>query len=208
MSIGASAAVTTYTDETSFQTALTGGFTLANLDAAPLNADDSVPAGDPGFLSLGIDVITPTTIADGQAHQIPKPGRDRLIANGTNSPTILNDFAFNFTSPQNGVGALPNVLDGIGDGGHVRIFSGPNLTGALLGVADFGTPTGSFGGIISDELIGSVEITCEFDGDLKCGIYDLQFGTTSVIPLPAALPAMISALLALSMTGRFSPRAR
>ena len=56
-----SAAVVTYTDESTFQAALTGSFTLANLDAAPF-ATGPVPASDANFLSLGIDVLTPTEI--------------------------------------------------------------------------------------------------------------------------------------------------
>lgn len=172
-----------FTSEASFQNALTGGFTVANLDAPPLTADELVPVNDPQFLSLGLEVLTPTSILTNQASQIPKAGRTRLLANGVNSPTILDNFAFNFTTPQNGVGALPNVFQGIGDGGRIRVFSGLDLTG-FLGEAAFGSPTGSFGGIISDQQIRSVEITCEFDSDLRCGIYDIQFGT---VPEPTTL---------------------
>ncbi|MEM7468167.1 MAG: hypothetical protein AAF387_14930 [Pseudomonadota bacterium] len=184
------AAVSTYTDELDFQSALFN-VTIANLEIAPLSADDLVPASDPEFLSLGIDVITPTSILGGQASQIPKPGRDRLILNGAGS--IGANFAFNVTSPQHGVGALPNVFNGIGDGGHIRIYSGPNLTGNFLGQVNFGTPTGSFGGIISTDPFSSVEITCEFDADLRCGIYDLQIGSTPV-PLPGGAMLMLSAV--------------
>lgn len=195
-----SAAVVPYTDEITFQAALTGSFTLANLDAAPFAAGP-VAASDVNFLSLGIDVLTPTTILSSQAFQIPKPGRDRLLANGTGNANIGADFAFDFVTPQNGVGALPNVFSGIGDGGHIQIFSGLNLTGVLLGEADFGTPTGSFGGIISDQVFRSVQITCEFDPDLNCGIYDLQFGTVSAVPLPAAFPLFAGGLGLLGLLG-------
>ena len=177
------AVLMSFTSETDFQNALNGGFTLANLDAAPLTADELVPLNDPQFVSLGLEVLTPTSILTNQESQIPKVGRTRLLANGANSPTILDDFAFNFTTPQNGVGALPNVFQGIGDGGRIRIFSGLDLTG-FLGEAAFGSPTGSFGGIISDQLIRSAEITCDFDPDLRCGLYDIQFG---IVPEPATL---------------------
>jgi hypothetical protein len=199
-----SAAVVTYTDESAFQTALTGSFTLANLDAAPFSAG-AVSAGDAAFLSLGIDIVTPTTILNGQAFQLPKPGRDRMLVNGTGNGLISADFTLNFTAPQSGVGALPNVNNNIGDGGHIRVYSGLNLTGALLGEADFGVPTGSFGGITSDLGIRSVQITCEFDPDLDCGIYDLQFGTVAggpiVVPIPAALPLFATALVGLGVIG-------
>ena len=199
-----SAAVLTYTDESAFQTALTGTFTLANLDSAPFSAG-AVSAGDASFLSLGIDIVTPTAILDGQSNFIPKPGRDRRLVNGTGNGLISADFTFNFTDPQSGIGALPTVANSVGDGGHIRIYSGLNLTGALLGEADYGVPTGSFGGIISDLGIRSVQITCEFDADLDCSLYDLQFGTVAggptVVPTPAAFPLFATALVGLGVIG-------
>ena len=193
----ASATVVSYTDELTFQAAMTGSFTLANLDNAPFTTG-TVSPNDANFLLLGIDVITQTSIVDGQAFQISKPGRDRLLLNGSGS--IGADFAFDFLTPQNGVGVLPNV----GDGGRIRIFSGLNLTGTLLGEANFGAPAGSFGGISSDQAFRSVQITCDFDPDFKCGLYDLQFGTSaplSVVPLPAALPLFGSGLAFMGFMG-------
>jgi hypothetical protein len=198
------ATVVTYTDESTFQAALLGNFTLANLDAAPFGAGP-VATHDATFLSLGIDVLTPTAILDSQAFQIPKPGRDRMLVNGTGNGLIGADFTFNFTTPQNGVGVLPNVNNGIGDGGHIRIYSGLDLTGTFLGEADLGVPTGNFGGIISSQSIRSVQITCEFDPDHDCGLYDLQFGAT---PLPGTLPLFATGLAGLGMIGWLRKRAR
>jgi hypothetical protein len=195
------AATVTYTDESAFQAALSGNFTLANLDVAPFSAGP-VAAHDAAFLSLGVDVLTPTQILDGQSNYIPKPGRDRRLRYGTGSG-FSADFAFNFTNPQNGIGVLPTVANNVGDGGHIRIYSGLNLTGVLLGEADLGVLTGSFGGIITDQGIRSVQITCEFDSDLDCSLYDLQFGTT---PLPPTLPMLATALAGLGAIGWWRKR--
>jgi hypothetical protein len=85
----------------------------------------------------------------------------------------------------NGIGAFSNNIDF----GRIRAFSEPNLQGTFLGQVQFGP--GSFGGLISDVLIQSVQFTCDFNADLRCGVYDIQFGTVandvSAVPEPASL---------------------
>jgi hypothetical protein len=85
----------------------------------------------------------------------------------------------------NGIGAFSNNIDF----GRIRAFSEPNLQGTFLGEVQFGP--GSFGGLTSDVLIESVQFTCDFNTDLRCGVYDIQFGTfdtdVSAVPEPASL---------------------
>lgn len=187
------AASVSYTNETDFQTALNGSFTLVNLDAAPLathasgyRVEDAGPASD--FATLGIDFINANAqVVGSQAFQIPKAGRDRLILNG---PSFNGNIAFDFVTAVNGIGAWSNYIDG----GHIRAYDGLGLTGNLIGEADL--DGGSFGGLISSGLIQSAEITCEFNGDLKCGVFDIQFGTTlSAVPVPATVWLLGSALV-------------
>lgn len=181
----ASAAVTTYTSQSAFQTALTDSFTLVGLDAAPFNAGStlsalSVPLAAAGLVSVGADA----PIFAGQNYQSPG-SQDRMIANGSAFGGLV---MFNFTGLVHGVGAVSNNIDY----GRVRIFSGANGTGALLGQAQFGPgeTNGGFGGLISTTAIGSVQFTCDYNSDNACGIYDVQFGATAV-PEPAAWGLMI-----------------
>lgn len=173
--------VTTFANEANFQNELSN-FTLINLDAPPLSlhssgyrVEDTAPAAD--FANLGIDFKNfNSQVLAGQSGQIPKAGRDRLFTHGA---AFGGEIEFDLFSPVNGVGALSNN----GDGGRVIGFdsSGNQIAEASLG-------SGAFGGFVSTELIHSVKITCEFNGDLACGIYDIQFGTTSSpVPEPTTL---------------------
>jgi hypothetical protein len=189
------AAVITYSDQAAFQAALDGSFTLANLDAGTLGSlatpyfvEDLGPAA--AFASLGMDFISfNAQVVAGQDFQIATPNRDRLIVNGAG---FGGEVAINFVVGVNGVGALSNI----GDGGRVRAFSGENLGGVLLGEVQFG-PGASFGGLTSTDLIRSVQLTCDFNADLRCGIYDIQFGTFAV-PEPSSLALAALALAALN----------
>ena len=172
----ASAAITTYSDQATFEASLTGSFSLANLDDQPLvsfvppyNVEDAGPAA--AFATLGIDFQTfNPLVVSGQAFQILVPGRDRLIINGASSSTGGN-IIIDLIDPVDGVGAWSNL----GDGGRIRAFSGPGLSGTFLGEADM--LSGAFGGLISTDPIRSVEITCDFNFDLICGVIDIQHGT-------------------------------
>lgn len=191
----ASAAVTLYTDQASFQAAFTGSFTLVNLDAGSLGAlspgynVQSAPA-DAAFNALGIDFTgLDPIVAAGQDFQIPVPGRDRLIIYG--SGAIGGQITLNFLNPVSGVGWRSNT----GDGGRVIAYAGLGQSGAEIGTAN--VASGGFGGLISDMAIQSVTITCDFDYDLYCGAYDIQFGTlarTAPVPEPASWAMLIGGL--------------
>jgi len=180
----ADASVTAFANQAAFEAALSREFTLVNLDDQPLvgftppyHVEDAGPAA--AFAQLGIDFqVFDAEVNDGQAFQIALPGRDRLILNGVGGPTG-GDLVIDLVDPVHGFGAWSND----GDGGHVRAFSQPRLGGTLIGEADLGS--GSFGGLVSTDLIRSVEITCEFNFDLECGVFDIQFGTTwPPVPIP------------------------
>lgn len=185
----ASAAITVYSDQAAFQTALTGSFTLVNFDtlgglAAGYRLDDAAPAA--ALALLGVDSVgLNAQVVDGQDFQTPT-ARDRLITNGA---AFGGQVAFNFAAPVAGVGAWSNTIDY----GRVRAYSGADLSGTLLGETQFGP--GGFGGLISTDAIGSVQFTCDFNEDLACGVYDLQFGTVAAgagaVPEPASWALMI-----------------
>lgn len=185
------ASLIAYTNEGSFQAALTGGFTLVNLDAPPLNAFTSgyrVETTGPAaaFAGLGIDFrFVNARVVAGQDSQIAKPGRDRLIANGTG---FDGNIVFDLLSPGHGVGAWSNEIDG----GTIRAFDGLGLSGNLIGVAALNE--GIFGGLISTDLIRSVQITCDFNSDLRCGVFDIQFGTVAAVASNIPEPATLSLL--------------
>lgn len=198
LSAPAVAATTTYGVQGNFQAALDGSFKLINLDNAPYSSNPSgyelsdVAAAllADNLVSIGFDA----DVVSGQNGQTPTD-RDWLIAHGDgNTSGTPFHIAFNFVTPVNGVGALSNIL-GNGDGGRIRIFSGSNLSG-FLGEVNFGLGTGvdGFGGITSTDLIRSVEFTCDFNSDLRCGVYDIQFGAFAVgdpIPEPGSWALMI-----------------
>lgn len=190
------AATVAYFDESSFQLAL-DTFTLVNLDAppfdafgAPYNVQDAGPAA--AFLALGISSFGANRqVLAGNDFQTVKNNRDRIIANG--SGFGVGNMVIEFTNAVNGIGAWTN-LD---DGGEIIAF---NSGGVEIGRVVFGQSpamTGGFSGLISDEAIASVEITCTFDNDIKCGVYDIQFGNLTPVPIPAAIWFFASGLLGL-----------
>lgn len=193
----AHAQVTTFNDQPAFEASLGASFTLVNLDdqplsgfALPFTVESPGPAA--AFSSLGIDFqVFAAAVVGGQAGQISEPGRDRLIVNGSGSSTGGN-LVIDLVDPVDGFGARSNI----GDGGRVRAFSEPGLTGTFLGEAAIGS--GGFGGLISEEPIRSVEVTCDFNFDLICGVYDIQHGTQAT---PVPIDPRVSGLLLLGLAG-------
>ncbi len=184
----ASAAVVSYANQAAFQAALDGSHTLVNFDtlggfAAGYRLDDAAPAA--ALAALGVDSVgLNALVAGGQDFQTPT-ARDRIILNGA---FFGGHIAFDFASVVNGVGAFSNNIDY----GRVRLFSGTGLTGTFLGEAQFGP--GAFGGVTSDVGARSAQFTCDFNGDMACGVYDLQFGNFSptAVPEPATWMLVIA----------------
>jgi hypothetical protein len=199
----ASAAIITYSNQASFQAALNGSFTLANLDASPLlTFAPGSRVNDPGlggaFASLGMDFVGPYNAATraGDDGAIAVPGRDRLLLNGNG---FGGEIQINFLAPVNGFGVFSNFIDG----GQVLAYSGADLTGTLLGAVAFGN--GGFGGLTSTVAIGSVRLTCERDQDLRCGVIDLQHGTFAAVasvPAPHTPALLLTGLAVLGVMAR------
>ena len=195
------AATVAYYEEANFQLSL-DAFTLVNLDAqpfdtfsAPYNVQDTGPAA--AFLGIGISSFGANhQVLAGNDFQTVKNNRDRLIANG--SGFGVGDMVINFTDSVNGIGAWTNLHPDLGgDGGEIIAY---NIDGVEIGRVAFGTSPaipGGFSGLITDEAIMSAEITCTFNNDFKCGVYDIQFGTVSPIPIPPAVWLFGSGLLGL-----------
>jgi hypothetical protein len=200
------AATIAYYDEAGFQSAL-DTFTLVNLDAPPFDGfGTAYNVQDPGpqaaFLDVGISGFDANhQVVTGNDIQIVKEGRDRLLTNG--SGFGVGDMVFHFEDPVNGIGAWPNLHPAFGaDGGEIIAY---DINGAEIDRVAFGqspaTP-GGFSGLISDVPIKTVEITCTFNSDLKCGVYDIQFGNLNPVPVPAAAPLFLSALVLIGFLGR------
>lgn len=178
----ASAAVVSYANQAAFQAALDGSHALVNFDtlggfAAGYRLDDAGPAA--ALAALGVDSVgLNALVAGGQDFQTPT-ARDRLVFNGA---AFGGHIAFDFATAVNGVGAYSNNIDY----GRIRLFSGTGLTGTFLGEAQFGP--GAFGGVTSVVGARSAQFTCDFNSDMACGVYDLEFGTfatTAAVPEPA-----------------------
>lgn len=172
----ASAAVTTFTDQTSFDSSLDAPATVVDTSANIGLTTAQLSAAYAGITFFGAASFVRS---------------DALILNGQGffGPATPH-VGINFETNINAVSVFTNAFDG----GRIQAYSGANGTGTLLGEAAFGTPSGSnlFGGLITDEYIGSVIFTCDFNFDLKCGLNDPAFGVASSflasapVPLPAA----------------------
>lgn len=186
---GANAAVVTYTDQTSFENALAGGYTVIDTSANKGKTTAELSAQTPGaeFFGPSSSVRSDGALLNGQFFL------------GAQTPSL----GLNFADGVNGVGVSTHNL---ADGGRVLAYSGLNGTGALLGEAGFGGSS-IFGGLTSSDLIMSVLFTCEFNGDLACGLNDPIFGTfaavnPSEVPLPAAAWLFIAGAGALGAARR------
>jgi hypothetical protein len=194
------AATVPYYDETSFQLAL-DTYTLVNLDAAPFNTfgdpynvQDAGPAA--AFLAAGISGFDANhQVEAGNDIQMLKPDRDRLLLNGNGFG--VGDMVISFAAPVNGIGAWTNDHPTFGpDGGEIIAYDSDGLEIGRVAFGQSPAAEGGFSGLISDQAIASAKITCTFNGDLKCGVYDIQFGT-SIIPIPPALYLFGSGLIGL-----------
>ncbi|MBO9575596.1 MAG: PEP-CTERM sorting domain-containing protein [Sphingobium sp.] len=142
------------------------------------------------FNALGISFTGyNAAVFGGQAYQIPTAGRTRLIVFGAG---VGGQITINFATPVNGIAWRSNN----GDGGSVIGYTGLDQTGSTVGTGS--VASGGFGGLVSDTLIRSAKITCDFNGDLVCGAYDIQFGTLAVaapaVPEPASWALMIGGM--------------
>lgn len=189
------ATVITTNSEAAFQSSFSG-FTLVNLDSTTLSGYGSLGAANGALGLLGLQSVGfDAAIAGGQAYQIAKPGRDRLILNGFG---FGGEVAFDFDNDVFGVGALSNFIDY----GRIRAFSGTGLSGDFIGEVTMSA--GGFGGLISSQAIRSIEVTCDFNGDLACGVYDLQFSSqpSSSVPAPLSVGYLLLGLLSLALARR------
>jgi hypothetical protein len=193
-------ATVAYYDEANFQLSL-DTYTLVNLDAAPFdtfgdpyNVQDVGPAA--AFLAAGISGFDANNqVQAGNAIQMFKPGRDRLILNG--SGFGVGDMVISFTTPVNGIGAWTNDHPTFGpDGGEIIAYDSDGLEIGRVAFGQSPATEGGFSGLISDQAIALAEITCTFNNDFKCGVYDIQFGT-SIIPIPPAFWLFGSGLIGL-----------
>lgn len=187
---GAQASVVSYTSVSAFQSVLDASLTIIDTSA------------NIGKTTAQLSTQTPGAEFFGYSSYVRN---DALILNGFGFSGDVNNahVGLNFAAGVSGVGVSTNPADG----GRILAYSGLNGTGALLGMANFGTPAGAqlFGGLVSSTLIKSAIFTCDFNFDLKCGLFNPMFGRTSVtsaVPVPAALPLLFSALAFFGFLGR------
>ncbi len=145
---------TSFTNETTFRDALTGGFT--EVDGQGFSQISQLSFVGGSFFGPNAVIRSDGLIENGQGFH------------GAANPHV----GMNFDSDVFGVGVTSNPADG----GRVLGFSGLNGTGNLVEQANFGSPA-LFGGFVSTEAIRSVIFTCDFNGDLKCGLFRPTFGT-------------------------------
>ena len=203
----AQATITPYSSQVAFQAALDISYTWIDFDATSFSKTGGVVPSDARFTPFGLDVIQgdPRGFTNFLVTSTNYPanigGPAWAMFNGSGTSNSADDFAVNFLNPVSGFGMAPNRIDG----GVIAFYSGPDLTGSLLGTVA-NTGSGAFVGGISDVPFQSAQITCEFDGDYTCGVTDLQFGLDSqaqaAVPLPTVLPAAAGLLLGAGIWAR------
>ena len=202
----APATVTLYNSQATFQAALDVSYTWIDFDAASFSKAGPVVASDARFSPFGLDVVNGSPgftnfLVTSTNYPANIGGPAWAMFNGSGTSNTADDFAVNFLNPTSGFGMAPNRIDG----GVIAFYSGPNLTGTLLGTVA-NTGSGAFVGGISDVPFQSAQITCEFDGDFVCGVTDLQFGLDSgaqaAVPVPGMLPVAGGLLAAAGLWAR------
>lgn len=185
------AAETTFTNQVDFEAALPESFKLIDLESQ-LSANN---VNDFDLTGFGATFFGPNaTIRSGDNGQT-EGDHDRIILNGAGFNPNFPSIGLNFSQDFDGVGAFSNFIDG----GRIRLFSEINGQGDLIGEVGFGGGNaggGNFGGITTDQSFQSAVITCEFNSDLKCGVFDIQFGMfnmpTKSVPEPSILLGLFS----------------
>ena len=201
----AQAAPLFFSDRVTFESALDVSMTKMDYDTVvPSIGAFPVTPSDARFLPFGMDVIngTPgftnflTSLTTYPAHGPIAP--TWAMFNGSRTADTADDFAMNLLTPSNAFGIVPNRIDR----GRVLLYSGPNLTGSVLAEI-INDGSGAFLGAVTDSAIGSVHITCEFDGDYTCGLMDPTIGVSSQrtldpgptgVPLPGPLWLLLGGL--------------
>ncbi len=198
------AAVTTLTNQSAFESALAGGFTLVDTSSF---TSSSCPTGFETSCMTTITDISPI-LSDANFFG-PDAGvrNDDLIVNGQGFHGMgPPHVGLNFLGTVNGVGVTSNAIDG----GKIQLFSGPNGTGTLIAEISFGGQSSdAFTGVIAMSPIASAVFTCDFNSDLKCGLRDPIYGRSTIagVPAPGALFLVTMALL-LPLVRRSLRRAR
>ena len=178
------AAIMTYTDQSDFAADAPNDFKLIDLEVQPTIT--SVNSLD--LTGFGVTFFGPNALIAGSQNGQTEGDHDRLIANGSGFHGLSTPhIGLNFSQDFDGVGAWSNFIDG----GRIQLFSELNGGGILLGEAPFGggnSSGGNFGGIITSQDFKSAIITCDFNFDLRCGVFDIQFGSAiKTIPEPLTL---------------------
>ena len=184
---------TTYSNRTAFENALTRGFTVIDTSENLGQTVEQLSESFNGVTFFG----APSMVRN-----------DGLLLNGTGFfGATTPHVGMNFDGAVHGVGVTSNAIDG----GVISIYSGPNGTGDLLGSYGFGEQAdGLFGGIISTEVIGSVVFSCDYNGDLKCGLIDPIFEALEVNTVSVPLPqwAFVILLFSILFIGIYTNRTR